>query len=168
VFGRIAIPGEAFQSSNHYLINQGIPVADRKEYGSASGCGLKHSSNFFEDPDHADIGIDGGVNFVMVSPSMHHEDFSAPMRLLDHVGQVMAIFLGHGWAQDYEVKGIALKCILNGSATNGSRHAMADLGHFGCLRGQSLLVGLCVENLDSRALRGDGRGFLSCCGQGPS
>jgi len=89
---------------------------------------------------HADIGIDASVHFVMVRPSVHHEDFSAPMRLLDHVGQVMAIFLGHGGTEDYEVKGIALECILNGSATNGRRHVMAELGHFGCLSGQSLLV----------------------------
>jgi hypothetical protein len=77
----------------------------------------------------------------------------------------MAIFLGHRWAEDHEVKGTALESILNGAPTDGGGHMMADLRHFCCLRGKGLLFGLSVQNLYSRALCGYGRGFLTSCGQ---
>jgi hypothetical protein len=136
-----------------------------KKTHSASGCRLKHPGDFLKYPVHADSGIDASVNFVMVRTSVHYKDLSALMRLLDHVGQMMAILLGYGRAKDNEVKGIAFKSILHGAPANGSRHMMADLGHFGCLRGESLLFGLSIKNLDRRTLCGYGRGFLTSCGQ---
>ena len=130
----------------------------------ADGNGLEQAGNLFEDPVHADVGIDDGVNFVMVRAGMHHQDFGSLVRLLDHVRQVMAVFLGHSGAQDDEVEGIAGKRFLDGLAAERGSDVMADFGHFGGLSGKCVLIGLAVENLDI----GLARGFLTSCGQGPS
>jgi len=124
---------------------------------------LQHSGYLLENAIHADGGIDDGIDLVMVRPSMHDENLGSFVRLLDHIGQMMAIFLGHGDAEDDQVKCIAAESFLNGFAVSRGGHVMADFGHFGGLSGERLLVGFAVKNLD-----GGFRGFLCSGGQGPS
>ena len=56
--------------------------------------GLKQGCNPFKDPVHAQVGVDGGVDGVMVGASVHDQNLRALVSLFDHVRQVMSIFLG--------------------------------------------------------------------------
>jgi len=115
----------------------------------ANGIGLEQAGNLFEDAIHADVGVDDSIDFVMVCAGVHYQNLSSFVRLLDHVGQVMAVFLGDGGAQYDEVKGIAAKSFLNGLAVRSGSHVMTDLDHFGGLSREYVFVGLTVKNLDS-------------------
>ena len=89
------------------------PFYAESEWRSANCCRLHQGRNLFEDPVHAEVGVDGSVDFVMVGTGVHHQDLGSLVRLLDHIGQVMAILFGYGDAKDDEVEGIALEGILN-------------------------------------------------------
>jgi hypothetical protein len=97
---------------------------------------------------HADVGIHDGVDFMMVGTGVHDQNLGSLVGLLDHVGQVMAIVLGQGGAEDDEVEGIAAQGFLNALTVEGSGHVMASFGHFSGLGGESGFVALAVENLD--------------------
>jgi hypothetical protein len=114
-----------------------------------NGLGLEQAGNLFQDAIHADVGVDDSVDFVMVCAGVHNQDLGSFVRLLDPVGQVMAVFLGHCGTQYDEVKGIAAKSFLNALAVRSGGHVMTDFGHFGGLGGECVLVGLTVKNLDS-------------------
>jgi len=60
---------------------------------SANG-GLKQRSDFVEDAVHAEVGIDDGIDFVVVGAGVHDENLGFGVCLSDHVGQVMAVVLG--------------------------------------------------------------------------
>jgi len=107
---------------------------------------------------HAQVGVDGGVDGVMVGAGVHDQDLRALVSLFDHVRQVMAIFLGQGGAEDNEVKGVAAQGFLNTMAVEGSGDVMPGFGDFGGLGGESVFVALAVENLDRRLMRGRGHG----------
>lgn len=96
---------------------------------------LKHGGDLFENALHAHAGIDGSVNLVMVRSGMHHQNFRSFVRLLDHVGQVMAIVLRQRSSQDYEIEGIAAQSILNAVTADSGGHMMANFFHFGGLAG---------------------------------
>jgi hypothetical protein len=117
--------------------------------GLANGLWLEQARNLFQDAIHADVGVDDSVDFVMVCAGVHNQDLGSFVRLLDHVGQVMAVFLGHGGAKYDQVKGIAAKSFLNALAVRSGGHVMTDFGHFGGLGRECVLVGLTVKNLDS-------------------
>ncbi len=97
---------------------------------------------------HAHAGIYGGVDFVMVSAGVHNQYFRSLVGLLDHVGQMMAIVLGQGRAQDNEVEGIAAQGFLNGLTILSSGYVMSGLLHFVGLGGESGCIRLAVKNLD--------------------
>jgi hypothetical protein len=62
--------------------------------GLACGRGLDQGGNFFEDSVHADIRVNGGIDFVMVRAGVHNQNLGPRVGFLDHVRQVMAIVLG--------------------------------------------------------------------------
>ena len=126
----------------------------------ADSLGLKQAGNAFQDQVHAEVGVDGAIHRVMVSTGVHDQNLRSFMGLLNHVGEVMAIVLGQGGAEDDEVKGIAVQSFLNPLAVEGGGHMMSGFGHFGGLGGQCVFVGLAIENLDGC--------FVSGRGQGPS
>jgi len=99
----------------------------------------------------------------MVRSSMHHQDFCPLMRLLHHVGQVMAIVLGQGRAENDEIKRITAQGLEHALAIEGRRNVMTSLGHFGGLRGEGVLIGLSIKNFD-----GGLGGFLTGRGQSAS
>ena len=130
----------------------------------ADGRGLKQGGNPLEDPVHAQVGVHGGVDFVMVGAGVHDQNLRSCVGLLDHVGQVMAIVLGQGGAEDDQVKGIAAQGFLNAMTVQGSGHVMSGFFHFGGLGGKSVFVRLAIENLDRSLVSG----LVSGRGQGAS
>jgi hypothetical protein len=115
-----------------FWAQEGWPLADRR--------GLQQGCDLFEDSLHAHAGIYSGVNFVMVSAGVHDQDFRSLVGFLHHVGQVMAIVLGQGGAEDDQVKGVVTESFLNGLAALGGGDVMPSLFHFGGLRRESLFI----------------------------
>ena len=95
-------------------------------------------------------GIHGGIDFVMMRAGVHDENLGSLVGLLHHVGQVMAIVLGQGGAEDDKIEGVAAQGLLNALAVEGGGHVMTGFGHFGGLGGECGFVGLSVKNLDGR------------------
>jgi hypothetical protein len=114
----------------------------------ADGRGLKQGCDALEDSVHADVGIHGSVDFVMVRASVHDQNLGSFVGLLDHIGQVMAIVLGQGGTEDDQIKGIAAQGFLDALAVEGGGHVMAGFGHFGRLGGECGFVALAIKNLD--------------------
>jgi hypothetical protein len=82
---------------------------------------------------HADIGIDGGIDFVMVRAGMHDQNLRSRVSFLDHVRQVMAIVLGQRCAENDEVESALAQGFLNAPAVEGGGHVMSGFGHLGGL-----------------------------------
>jgi hypothetical protein len=118
---------------------------------------LEQGGDLFQDSVHAHGGVDGGIYFVMVSARVHHQDLGSGVRFFDHVGEMMAIVLGQGSAQDYQVESIAAQGLLDGLAALGRGDVMPGFLHGRTLGGECGFVGLAVENFDG--------GFLSDSGQ---
>ena len=55
---------------------------------------MKQGRDLLKDSVHAHGRVNGGVDFVVVRAGVHDQNLSPLVRLLDYVGQVMAIVLG--------------------------------------------------------------------------
>jgi len=122
---------------------------------------LDQSRDFLEDSVHADIGIDGGIDFMMVRAGMHHQHLRSRMSFLDHVRQVMAIVLRKSGAKDDQIESALPQGLLNALAIEGGSHVMSGFGHLGGLARERLFIGLAVKNFDGCAMSR----LLSGCGQ---
>jgi hypothetical protein len=127
--------------------------------------GAKERGDFLEDAWHAQGGINGGVDFVMMRARVHDQNLGCGVRLPDHVRQVMAIVLGERGAEDDEIKSFAAQGFEDALPVKGGGHLMTNFGHLGGLSPQSSFVGLAVENPDSLMLGGLVCGFLCARGQ---
>ena len=122
---------------------------------------MDQSRNLLEDSVHADIGIDGGIDFVVVGAGMHNQNLRSSVGLLDHVRQVMAIVLRQRSAKDDQVESTLPQGFLNALPIEGGSHVMSGFGHLGGLARERLFVGLAVKNIDGCGMSR----FLSSCGQ---
>ena len=125
--------------------------------------GLNQSGNLLDDPVHAHGRIHGRIHFVMMRAGVQDQNPGSSVRLLHHVGQVMAIVLGQGRAENDEIKRITAQGLEHALAIEGRRNVMTSLGHFGGLRGEGVLIGLSIKNFD-----GGLGGFLTGRGQSAS
>jgi len=114
----------------------------------ADSRGLQHGRDLFEDPLHAQVGVNDCVDFVMVSAGVHDQDFRPCVGFLHHIGQVMAIVLGQSSAENDQVERSLLESFLNALAILSCCHVMPGLFHCSRLGGESLFIRLAVKDLD--------------------
>ena len=128
--------------------------------------GLNQSGNLLDDPVHAHGRIHGRIHFVMMRAGVQDQNPGSSVRLLHHVGQVMAIVLGKRGTEDDQVEGLGAQGFQNDLAVEGGGHLISGFADLGGLGGKRSLVGLAVENLDRLLASRLVGGLLCGCGQG--
>jgi hypothetical protein len=84
--------GAAWTARSHFAASLRYPKWQPRD--TLAGSRLKHGRNLFQQENHTDFRIDGGVDFVMIRSGMHHQNLGSLVSFFHHIGQVMAVILG--------------------------------------------------------------------------
>src|SRR5437879_13801743 len=95
----------------------------------------------FKTASSVEVSIDAGVALAV---GVHDQDARPVLAFLHHVGQVMAIVLGKGWAEDDQVKRLAAEGFLDCFAAYSLNHLMTCLLDGNCLRCKHFIIPFAV------------------------
>ena len=109
---------------------------------------FKQSGNLFQEGGDAPARFQGCVYRGMsLSVGVHYQHAGPLVRLLDHVGQVVTVILGQGWAQDYQVKRIPFQGFLDLLAALRLGHVVSRAFNGKRLHSKDFRITFSVKNL---------------------